>query len=321
MGRSVSITNNLNLQQSHTTRIIAIVVFFLVGISLGIYSPMKQPPAAKPEVTEIETIYNLNPPLTIEQQKEMVFVEGGTFLMGSNEGGKNEKPVHQVTVNSFLIGKYEITDELSEIVGKYNPVPIFNDSVPLGAYKISNDIAGTFDFCNKMSKMEGLNPAYKIIKKRVDRDSSSDVIFIEWEVICDFNSNGYRLPTEAEWEFAARGGKKSKGYKYSGSNNIDEVAVYLNGGSSQIGVGTKKPNELGIYDMSGRQNEMCWDFLGDYIPANQTNPRGPDSGNARVIRGGSWMDTREVCTVTNRSADSPNRMYYWPIGLRLVRTK
>lgn len=238
----------------------------------------------------------------------MVYVEGGTFQMGSNSGESDEKPVHSVTVSSFYIGKYEVTQkQWTEVMGS-NPSHFQGDNLPV------EDISWyqAVEFCNKLSQKEGLTPAYTINGRNVT---------------CNWNANGYRLPTEAEWEYAARGGNKAKkrffgGYKnnYSGSNNIDEVAWYSsNSGSKTQAVGTKKANELGIYDMSGNVWEWCWDWYGSYSSGAKTNPRGSSSGSRRVLRGGSWLYYAKYCRSAYRRNSSPddsnlNR------GFRLLRS-
>ena len=127
----------------------------------------------------------------------------------------------------------------------------------------------------------------------------------------------FRLPTEAEWEYAARGGNKSKGYKYSGSNTIDNVAWYTsNSGSKTHDVKTKQANELGIYDMSGNVYEWCQDWYGNYSSGSQTNPTGPSSGSGRVYRGGSWYFNAKICRVSNRYNYNPD-YYDSDLGLRL----
>ena len=163
----------------------------------------------------------------------MVFVQGGSFQMGSNNGQSDEKPVHSVTVSDFYIVKYEVTQkEWRDIMGS-NPSKWKGDNLPVE--KVSWDDVQTF--IKKLNAKTGLN---------------------------------YRLPTEAEWEYAARGGNKSNGYKYSGSNDIGSVAWYAsNSGSKTHSVGQKKPNELGIYDMTGNVWEWCNDWYGDYSSSSQ----------------------------------------------------
>ncbi len=220
---------------------------------------------------------------------EMVFVEGGTFTMGAtSEQGRDaesdEKPAHSVTVSDFYIGKYEVTQkQWKEIMGS-NPSKWTGDNLPVECVSW-NDIQ---EFVQKLNQKTG---------KR------------------------YRLPTEAEWEYAARGGAKSGGYKYSGSNHLDSVAWYWdNSGNKTHPVGQKVPNELGIYDMSGNVWEWCQDWYGGkkyYKNSLQTNPVGPSSGSYRVWRGGSWNDYAMCCRVSYRYRYSPS-YGGGNIGFRLV---
>ena len=217
---------------------------------------------------------------------EMVYVEGGSFDMGAtteqgSDAWDTEKPVHSVTLSDYYIGRCEVTQELWEAVMGRNP-----------------------------SKFKGAqNP--------VERVSWSDC----QEFVSRLNSltgRTFRLPTEAEWEYAARGGNKSLHYKYSGSGNIDDVAWYRdNSGSKTHAVGTKTANELGIYDMSGNVSELCSDWWGGYSAGAQTNPQGPSSGSRRVLRGGSWRNSARSCRVSDRSDIDPDFSDYFN-GLRLV---
>jgi len=237
-----------------------------------------------------------------------VLVEGGTFQMGSTNGDSDEEPVHSVTLSDFYISKYEVTQaEWIEVMGN-NPSYFEGDNNPVENISWYDAV----DFCNKKSVKDGLEPVYS--------GSGNDTN-------CDFSKNGYRLPTESEWEYAARGGKNSKGYTYSGSNNIDEVAEYEgNNDKSTKAVGGKKPNELGIYDMSGNVWEWCWDWYGDYSSLAQTDPVGPTSGSYRVYRGGSWGSSATNCRVASRNYSYPTYSYYGPtfsnisIGFRLARS-
>lgn len=217
---------------------------------------------------------------------EMVRVEGGTFRMGatSEQGSDvwdNEKPVHSVTLSGYYIGKTEVTQVLWEAVMGINPSRFKGDYLPVE--NVSWDDCQ--EFIRKLNSMTGQN---------------------------------FRLPTEAEWEFACRGGNNSRGYKYSGSNNLGSVAWYDgNSGNKTHPVGTKAPNELGIYDMSGNVWEWCADWYGDYSSGAQTNPTGPYGGSNRVYRGGSWNYDVGRCR-------SSNRDFYYPwirdiiLGLRLA---
>ena len=217
---------------------------------------------------------------------DMVYVEGGTFDMGatSEQGSDaydNEYPVHSVTLSDYYIGKCEVTQELWEAVMGSNP------SNSMGAQKPVESVSW--------------NDCKNFIKK-----------------LSSLTGRTFRLPTEAEWEYAARGGNKSLHYKYSGSDNIDEVAWYNNNsGRSTHAVGTKSPNELGIYDMSGNVWEWCSDWYGGYSAGAQTNPQGPSSGSYRVLRGGSWINYAGNCRVSIRSYDDPGNSNI-NFGLRLI---
>ncbi|MCK9453493.1 MAG: SUMF1/EgtB/PvdO family nonheme iron enzyme [Bacteroidales bacterium] len=220
---------------------------------------------------------------------EMVLVKGGTFKMGcTNEQGNDcddeEKSTHQVTVSDYYIGKYEVTQQQwKAIMGKS---PSYNkncDNCPV--------------------EVVSWNDIQKFIKK-LNRKTDKN----------------YRLPTEAEWEYAARGGAQSRGYKYAGSNNLGDVGWYgENSGYKTHPVGQKKANELGIYDMSGNVWEWCsdWYDLNYYSSSPRTNPQGAASGFLRVVRGGSWLDAAQDCRVGFRFIFTPvGRIYF--IGFRLA---
>ena len=217
---------------------------------------------------------------------EMVYVEGGTFDMGatSEQGSdtyKDEYPVHSVTLGGYYIGKCEVTQELWEAVMGSNPSRFKGAQKPVERVNW-NDCQ---EFVSRLNRLTGRT---------------------------------FRLPTEAEWEYAARGGNKSRHYKYSGSNNIFDVAWHKgNSGDKTHAVGTKSPNELGIYDMSGNVYEWCSDWKGGYSAGAQTNPQGPSSGSYRVLRGGSWSRNAGYCRVSYRLNFFPDYSYD-DYGLRLV---
>ena len=209
----------------------------------------------------------------------MVEVEGGTFMMGSNDSNDNQKPAHEVTLSSYSLGQTEVTQALWQAVMGTNP-SYFTGNLNCPVEQVSWNDCKTF--ISKLNSMTG---------------------------------KSFRLPTEAEWEFAARGGNKSQGYKFAGSNTIGDVAWYIANAGSGVGesstdygthvVGSKAPNELGFYDMSGNVWEWCNDWFGSYNEDAQTNPMGPTSGFDRVRRGGSWINLAGICSVSFRVGNIP----------------
>lgn len=241
---------------------------------------------------------------------EMVKVEGGTFTMGAtaeqgSDYDSDELPTHQVTLSDYYIGKYEVTQQLWEYVMSYSGTCA--DGSSMSAY--ASDVWLGSDPSSSYG-VGDYYPAYYV--------SYYDIVDIFLPRLNKITGRTYRLPTEAEWEFAARGGKQSKGYKYSGSDNIGDVAWYYeNSGSKTHQVGTKEPNELGIYDMSGNVWEWCGDWYGSYSSSAQTNPTGPSSGSYRVLRGGSWGDNAGGCRVSYRDYSDPSYLDYF-YGFRVV---
>jgi len=265
---------------------------------------------------------------TTEQNKsggvnyEMVRVPGGSFQMGSNDDLDNEygdvKPVHTVTLSAFSIGKYEVTQALYESVMGYNPSYFngFTDSTNRPAEQVTWYDA--VEFCNMLSEKERLQPVYVIN----GRNPETGYPIKSATVMTDWSKNGYRLPTEAQWEYAARGGNGSPGnYIYSGSNDVNTVAWYEENsdGAPQV-VGTKAPNSLGIYDMSGNVWEWCYDWYGNYSNEMQIDPPGASSSryHSRVSRGGSWSRPAKYARYAIRVSDDPG-LWFSNVGFRVVR--
>ena len=226
---------------------------------------------------------------------KMVTVDGGTFTMGASdddmEALTSERPAHQVTLSRFAIGETEVTQALWQAVMGNNPSKFTGDDQRPVECVSWNDCQV---FITKLNELTGAN---------------------------------FRLPTEAEWEYAARGGNKSKGYKYAGSNTVGDVAWYLDNIPSQIEgtpgcnpqtVATKLPNELGLYDMSGNVDEWCQDWYAKYSSEAQTNPTGPETGSDRVYRGGNWQYVAHGCRVSRRNIYNPTYDNNY-LGLRLAQ--
>lgn len=216
----------------------------------------------------------------------MVKVKGGSFMMGTpaevRDDKYDEKPAHKVTLSTYYIGQTEVTLGLWSAVMDINHSQYVNSPVELVSWY------ECLEFIERLNQLTGKH---------------------------------FRLPTEAEWEYAARGGRKSKGYKYSGSDDIDAVA-WFDGNDREEGthlVAQKKPNELGLYDMSGNVAEWCYDWYDAdyYSAAAQTNPIGPIRGYYRVNRGGFYWGNFGDCCVSDRSSNEPSRMYLG-LGLRLA---
>jgi formylglycine-generating enzyme required for sulfatase activity len=290
--------------------IAAIVLVFLLVKNL--------PPSSSDSSTDWSTA-NSSSPILDQIESGMVYVDGGTFMMGgTSEQGSDaydwEKPTHSVSLSSYYISDHEVTQAEWEAV-------------------MGTTVRQQRDKVDSSSAIYGEGPDYPMC-------------YISWddcqEFIRKLNSQtgkNYRLPTEAEWEYAARGGSKSRGYKYSGSNTLGDVAWYWQNSGDHFLSGTdddwdwdtiennhgqshpvkqKPSNELGLYDMSGNVREWCQDWYGVYTTDSASNPTGPASGSRRVIRGGCWGDDAKNCRVSFRSGNSPSDRY-GDLGLRLAR--
>jgi len=269
---------------------------------------------------------------------ETVRVNGGSFQMGKNGNGtaNSVTPVHEVTLAAFSIGKYEVTQkqwhtvmgttiQQQNEISDYQGLDGVGDNYPM--YHVNWYDA--IEFCNALSVKEGLTPYYTIDKTTSDPNNMSSRDTIKWLVTPNTTATGYRLPTEAQWEYAAKGGASaSDPYKiYSGSDTVGDVAWYWDNIPSQTSgetgygaqeVGTKAANELGIHDMSGNVFEWCWDWYATYEDEAQTDPVGASSGSHRVVRGGGWLDPAGLARSAYRSVGNPNSRDI-NLGFRVLR--
>jgi len=270
------------------------------------------------EVLNLQADNKITKSLSLETGADIpdgfVFVEGGSFLMGGEDSEDKEKPVHKVSVTDFIISKYEVS------------VESFRNFINETGY-ITDAEKGKGSWIWKDSKWEEKS-SVNWRNPNFNQTENCPVVCVSWNdasAYCKWLSNKtglyYRLPTEAEWEYAARGGKESKGYKYSGSNDLNAVGWFFeNARSKTHPIGEKQPNELGIYDMSGNVWEWCRDWSANYTKDDQYDPHGPDSAYSRVNRGGGFGYGIADCRAAVRGATSQNASYY-SIGFRTVIDK
>lgn len=255
-----------------------------------------------------------------ENKEEFVLVQGGKF--------KNKNSVYytqEISVSDFYIGKHLVTQkEWIDVMGS-SPSEFSGDNLPIENISWYDCI----EYCNKRSEKEGLIPYYSIDKNTKDPDNDNSLDDVKWIVDTIYDANGYRLPTVIEWEYAAGGGQKSKNYIYAGSNDINEVAWYFRNAGDEFltgdwlwsmiesnnnktkAVGLKKPNELGLYDMSGNVREWCWDIYDGNDAYN---------GFARTWKGGGWIGNEPPCESSFKGYFEANG--FGPDqGIRLCRNK
>ena len=260
-----------------------------------------------------------------------VLIPAGTFQMGSEKGYSDNKPVHEVTITKpFYMGKYEVTQAEYEVYCSYgssSPSSSYGDGDNYPAYYVSWYDA--LVYCNKRSMAEGLTPCYSI-NDSTDPEDWGDVPTSSngtWNSVeCNWNANGYRLPTEAEWEYAARAGDNTvDSLTYSGTSDVNKLGDYAwyydSANDNTHEVGTKLPNAFGLYDMSGNVWEWCWNWFTDSYDTTTeggSDPTGASAGSSRVNRGGRWYSNSDGCAVSFRNSDGPNGRYY-DLGFRVVR--
>jgi formylglycine-generating enzyme required for sulfatase activity len=277
---------------------VAIIIF----IAIKYYVLRDEPTFVKSTIEEVEEASDL-PQLIANDPIEMVIVPADTVIVGSMSplADEDEFPIKQVRLRSFLMGTKEITQKEWMMVYSTNPSQFLGEDRPVENISYYDAI----DFCNEKSILDGLTPCYS---------------YIDQELICDFNANGYRLPTEAEWEHAAKGAARDDYFLYSGADvPFDAGWFNENSGASTNEAGVKIPNALGLYDMSGNVFEWVWNWYSRYSYRMKDVYTGADTGTDKVIRGGSWYHNAHEMRVTNRNFAKPfSKTNY--IGFRVVRT-
>lgn len=259
---------------------------------------------------------------TVEEKNiiiEMISCSAGSFMMGGVEKDSDvnddETSRHRVTLDGFMIGKYPVTqDQYLDVMGDYP------SKIDGAGKKPATGVSwyDAIEFCNRLSRNKKLTPYYRVIKSRNDPFNSDEQDFYRWIVTINPGANGYRLPTEAEWEYACRAGTEMI-YYWGNSPDSDYAWSLGNSGKIIQPVGTRKPNAWNIFDMAGNAWQWCWDRYGEHYDTRFSgkNPAGPKKGYGRVLRGGSAINLTELCRSSNRSKSGANTRSL-DVGFRVV---
>lgn len=323
----IKVSGSAQLYEPHSVRKSDEILDFAYEGSLAVVSAEEEqeseqePSLGSYGVTEEEYLASYADRSDDPDKPKMVFVEGGKFQLGSDRSG-----YHDVTVSSFEIGMTEVT------IGQYYTAlekPIPNENAK--NYPACMNWFEAVIYCNKLSEAHGYEPCYSINGEtdpalwdnevpHYTEAKGHEVDMTIWDTVrCDFNANGYRLPTLAEWTFAAQGGNKSLHTTYSGSNNIEDIGWIKDNAKKKQEVATKKSNELGIYDMTGNVWEWCWNWNASYENNAEINPTGPENGNGYRIRcGGGWDSPSSESKIRWHLSEFPDVDSY--IGMRLCRS-
>lgn len=233
--------------------------------------------------------------MPFDEKNEFVLVEGGLFIMGDKKGDDDEHFVHWVEISSFYIMKSEVTTtQYAAFLNSYD-----SETIKEGHYRGMRLFSEALNGVRKVGNKWKPQPGFE----------NHPMVHVTWYGAYEFCKHyGYRLPTEAEWEFAARGGKESRSFKYAGGNNIGKVSWYAgNSAFTTQPIGQKLANELGLFDMSGNVAEWCSDWYDPeyYTNSDEVNPQGPKKGEIKVLRGGSWGSIKKYLSLTGRFRDLP----------------
>jgi len=304
---------NLELERSHTHRLRSYTrkkreTFKPEHIEVTFVDPPEEEGYSQGKRAVAEDILEVNVkasevryiPSDVEVKFEMAVIPPGAFLMGSRKGERDERPVHEVTLDGFMIGVREVTQQQYQDIMNTNPSHFKSSVNPVE--QVSWEMAVLF--CNKLSEFSGFNACY-------DEDT--------WE--CNYSRNGFRLPTEAEWEYACRAGSTTE---YHTGNNLAALSsvawLHENSDGSTHPVGIKAKNNWGLYDMHGNVWEWCNDWYDEnyYVDSPRFNPTGPETGKFKIMRGGGWIYYPKPARSAFRGYEKPQYRFDY-IGFRVVR--